>query len=376
MARRDSGYGGAQESAPPPHTHTPPPTGKRSVACKPCAHVAIARMLFCRDRGPRWLVVCAGLAHAAVPAHARASAQKGVDRGIRGGCITQARPAAKDLWSMGYVWSCCAPQATDFIRRRRWVRRRRWAGVAGARGQGSSDSDPARRLLGSVGPGERFPLPLGWEAEGVELQLRPLLAGARAAAVEAQLHGRSQEPDAQAEVQSSRRAWSCCRPAVCGMPGAVSTIAALKGSMRWCATGLNGCGPHDCGRGGCCARLERQAGGAGFGGPVHGGPGGGRRVAAGVQVGPAQCTPWDYVCAELLRSRSLSSHSSAPDPLRREPAPRGPWPRGPCRARQWPQGPRPLLRLAQRQQPQPQCRTAPPLPSRPLTAWASGAPRG
>ena len=62
-------------------------------------------------------------------------------------------------------------KVTDLVRRRRWLRRRRWVGLAG---RGRLDS-AARRLLGTVRPGERLPLPLGWEAEGVELQVRPVL---------------------------------------------------------------------------------------------------------------------------------------------------------------------------------------------------------
>lgn len=46
-------------------------------------------------------------------------------------------------------------------------------GAAAAAGGG-----PPRRLLGVVAPGDRLPLPLGWEAEGVELQLRPLTLAA------------------------------------------------------------------------------------------------------------------------------------------------------------------------------------------------------
>lgn len=61
-------------------------------------------------------------------------------------------------------------KVTDLVRRRRWIRRRRWVGLAAGRGSGGDDG-ALRRLLGAVAPGERLPLPMGWEAEGCELQV-------------------------------------------------------------------------------------------------------------------------------------------------------------------------------------------------------------
>ncbi|GLI59136.1 hypothetical protein VaNZ11_000961, partial [Volvox africanus] len=101
---------------------------------------------------------------------------------------------------------------TDMVRRRRWIRRRHYLG-GGAKGAAGGGGGSPRRLLGVVAAGDRLPLPLGWESEGVELQVRPVAAAAAAAA----------EPDAQESHQ-----WSggllmatldeggarllCCRP--------------------------------------------------------------------------------------------------------------------------------------------------------------------
>ncbi|KXZ49125.1 hypothetical protein GPECTOR_23g54 [Gonium pectorale] len=73
--------------------------------------------------------------------------------------------------------------ATDLVRRRRWTRTRRCVEAAAAPPAqelllaaplSGSCSGPVRRLLGTVAPGETLPLPLGWEAGGCELQVRPL----------------------------------------------------------------------------------------------------------------------------------------------------------------------------------------------------------
>ncbi|GIL84698.1 hypothetical protein Vretifemale_13315, partial [Volvox reticuliferus] len=114
---------------------------------------------------------------------------------------------------------------TDMVRRRRWLRRRRWIGVS-AKGA-ASGGGPPRRLLGVVAPGDRLPLPLGWEAEGVELQVRPVAVAAAAAA--------AAEGEAEPEAKESHQ-WSggllmatldeggarllCCRPNLATPTGA------------------------------------------------------------------------------------------------------------------------------------------------------------
>lgn len=82
----------------------------------------------------------------------------------------------------------------DYVRRRRWVRRRRRAGtsaappvsVAAALGpQRKAEQEPVltkRQLLGRAAPGEALPLPLGWNAAGRQLQLRPVLPAPAATA--------------------------------------------------------------------------------------------------------------------------------------------------------------------------------------------------
>lgn len=100
-------------------------------------------------------------------------------------------------WSYSFNWpgirypplsaqASCKP--TDFVRRKRWVRRRQLHGPAAgsksgdpgsAAGSGiqpvSLESGSRRVLLGQVAPGDRLPLPYGWEGEGAELQVRPVV---------------------------------------------------------------------------------------------------------------------------------------------------------------------------------------------------------
>ncbi|MEW5298732.1 MAG: hypothetical protein WDW36_001820 [Sanguina aurantia] len=99
-------------------------------------------------------------------------------------------------WSYSFNWpgirypplpQQASRKPTDFVRRRKWVRRRQLHGhhhghqsadggspVGGIR-PASLDSGSRRVLLGQVAPGDKLPLPYGWEGEGAELQVRPVV---------------------------------------------------------------------------------------------------------------------------------------------------------------------------------------------------------
>lgn len=129
------------------------------------------------------------------------------------------------------------PGLNDFVRRRRWVRRRRREGRSQApgkllgaaaalghfvAGQGSGDQQVVkqRQVLGRAAPGEALPLPLGWNAPGRQLQLRPVLPvngaapeepqPAQPAAAEAAKGAQQEEQEADKEGPQLRAAhdWS------------------------------------------------------------------------------------------------------------------------------------------------------------------------
>lgn len=110
------------------------------------------------------------------------------------------------------------PSLTDSVRRRRWVRRRRRTGrqpfpvaTAAVTAAGKAFGAAAalghqvltgqapggegdlvikhREILGRAAPGEALPLPLGWSAQGRQLQLRPVLPAGAAAGGGAEQQG-------------------------------------------------------------------------------------------------------------------------------------------------------------------------------------------
>lgn len=90
----------------------------------------------------------------------------------------------RDGWAYGSNWAaanypfapgCGARRPTDLVRRRRWVRRRIFKARGGTGASQGHPVEAKRRLLGVVAPGASLPLPLGWNSEGSDLQVRTLM---------------------------------------------------------------------------------------------------------------------------------------------------------------------------------------------------------